>query len=121
MDGDYLICGCNNINAYYGPVMDLLKIKEGFAGDQEYPFPFSGAVLYPNPVHKHTMLKLPANTDVIEGILTLSNLSGTIVKRISGCHGNTINFTRDGLPDGIYFYSLQDHMKVIAHGKVIVN
>jgi hypothetical protein len=121
MDGDYLICGCNNINAYYGPVMDLLKIKEGYAGEQGYPFPSGGTVLYPNPFHEHTMLKLPANTSVIEGELTLYDLSGRIVKKISGYHGNTVFFSREGLPDGFYFYSLQDHMKVIARGKVIVN
>jgi hypothetical protein len=120
-DESYLICGGNNINAYYGAVMDLLKIKEGFAGDQEYFFPSGSAVPYPNPFHEYTMLKLPATTDVIEGVLTLYNLSGMIVKRISGIHGNTVFFSRDGVPDGIYFYSLRDHMRVIASGKVIVN
>jgi hypothetical protein len=120
-DGSYLLCGMNNITTEYGPVMNLIKVTEGFAGNQNQSFPSCNAVLSPNPVHEYTMLKLFSCTPVNDGQLMLFDLTGKIVKQFSGLNGTEFSLTRDGLPDGIYFYSLKDHMTIIARGKAIVN
>ncbi|MEI7725712.1 MAG: T9SS type A sorting domain-containing protein [Bacteroidota bacterium] len=120
MDGSYLLCASDNIDATYGPVMSVLKIKEGYtAVNERLGFPGSSTI-YPNPFHSQTIVKLSCVTPLSNGILKVFDLNGKIVQTMDGLMSETIVLCRNGLPDGVYFITVEDQQKILYRGKIMV-
>ncbi len=120
MDGSYLLCASDNINATYGPVMSLLKVKEGFSGLKDPSAGQAGGQIYPNPFHDRAVLRLTPGTTLHSGALKVFDLNGKVVMLEKNLKSGTVILSRDGLPDGIYFLMLEDEQKVLYRGKFIV-
>lgn len=120
MDGTYLVCASNNIDAVYGPVMDVLKIREGFLGEPIFATRPDKAILYPNPVNSQARLQLPEGVTLENGVMRIINQMGMEVKRTFGLQGHIVILDRNGLQEGIYIYQLLDQEKIIAEGKMVV-
>jgi hypothetical protein len=75
--------------------------------------------IFPNPMHSSAMLTI---LDKREGNyqLNLYNYMGMLVKELR-FHSNELIIKRENLNNGIYFYILNENMKPIQTGKLIVN
>ena len=73
--------------------------------------------VYPNPSSGNIEIKLVAS--VQNARLSILNFEGQIIKTIDNISGNKIQLSNDGLPPGIYFFSLQDNNDIIK-GKFIL-
>lgn len=75
--------------------------------------------IYPNPFDHSTTLHI---NNIGENVsLTLNDVLGKEVKRISNIRDQNVLITREGLPNGIYFYQVKDNANVIATGKIILS
>jgi len=119
-DGTYLVCASNNIDAVYGPVMDVLKIREGFLGEPIIAPEPDKAILYPNPVKSQARVQLPQSVIVENGMMRILNQLGMEVQRTNGLQGNVVILDCKGLREGLYFYQLLDQDRVVAEGKMVV-
>jgi hypothetical protein len=72
----------------------------------------------PNPFSSSTTLQ--TDKVVKYATLTVYNLYGQIVKQIKNISGQTVIFTRDDLPSGLYFIRLTEENKIIAVGKLVI-
>jgi hypothetical protein len=74
---------------------------------------------YPNPADVSTSF-LIQNKHAGCCNFTLSTLEGKVVSKISGIYSTQFDIKRDGLPAGIYFYTIQnsDH-QIIGRGKLV--
>jgi len=118
-DGSYLVLGDDNINKTYGPVLSVLKIAEGQVGTGRIPPMNQSVLITPNPVHERAEVILGPGSAISDGTFSLFDITGKSVMTIN--HINTGHFilSRNGQPDGVYFYSLEEGQKIIARGKVI--
>jgi len=87
----------------------------------EGPFirPRNFSNVFPNPFSTYAIITFH-NPQSETYQLVLYNSKGQEVKRIEGRKTEQIEIKRDGLPNGIYFYSLNSKQKTIGTGKVIV-
>jgi photosystem II stability/assembly factor-like uncharacterized protein len=74
--------------------------------------------VYPNPFSSQTTLQ----TDQLfkNATLTVYNSYGQTVKQINNISGQAVVFSRDNLPNGIYFLQLTVSSKVIATKKILI-
>lgn len=119
-DGTYLILGDDNIDKSYGPVLSVLKIAEGQVGTGHIPQKNESLLISPNPVHDKALVMLPPGSKISEGTFSLFDITGTIVMTINHINTDRFILSRDGYPDGIYLYSLEEGQKIIARGKLII-
>lgn len=73
-------------------------------------------IVYPNPVLSETTFSL--STELKKGVLNIFDVTG---KKISSkdFSGLEVNFNRNQLPSGMYFYTIGSENKIIAKGKLI--
>jgi hypothetical protein len=119
-DGKYLVAASDNFNATYGPVLSLIKIAEGYVGVPALPSGSAGAFVYPNPFSSRAKLVLPGNAKVTDGELQIFSVTGGLVRRVKCSGSGPVTISREGLSNGIYFYSYGNHQKVLYRGKFIV-
>ncbi len=120
MDGSYLVCASDNIDMTYGPVLSLLKIEEGMTGiNPRTDMPGFGMV-YPNPFHYVAVLQLPPTLSITDGEMKVYDIHGKMVLRLNGRTEKTIIISRNNLPAGVYFYTLEDHNKFLCRGKFMI-
>jgi photosystem II stability/assembly factor-like uncharacterized protein len=74
--------------------------------------------VFPNPFSSQTTLQ----TDNLfkDATLTVYNSYGLAVKQIKNISGKTILFSRDNLPNGVYFLHLTEEGKLIGTKKIII-
>ena len=75
--------------------------------------------LYPNPMYKNTTLKIDATNGFNNTMLTISNTMGQTVKQIA-IRSSETTIPKDGLPAGLYFYSVLNNNIKIASGKLVI-
>lgn len=76
------------------------------------------STMYPNPFRASTTIHV--NTPVENAELMVYNANGDMVIQKNGITGQDIQFNRDHLPQGIYFFQLIENNKMITSGKWII-
>jgi hypothetical protein len=74
--------------------------------------------IFPNPFTSSTTIETSGNLS--NASLTISNAYGQTVKQINNISGQSVSFSRDNLPSGLYFIELTDENKIIAIEKVLI-
>jgi len=74
--------------------------------------------VYPNPFHSTTTVQF--NLSIKKGDLFIYNNLGIEIKHISNISGKNISIGRDGMSDGIYYFTLKEEGKIISNGKIVV-
>jgi hypothetical protein len=77
------------------------------------------AALYPNPAKNVTTLTVANSEPMKNATLLIHDITGKLVKAISGINNNVISIERDDLLGGTYTYSLYNENSNIASGKII--
>jgi hypothetical protein len=74
--------------------------------------------VYPNPFSFETTFR----TDhyLRRATLSVYNVYGQVVKQLDNLSGETITFSRDNLPAGLFFLELSEKNRIIAYGKIII-
>ncbi len=71
----------------------------------------------PNPFVNQTILKFPPVRQ--KATLTLININGQLLKKVSNITNGHVLINRDGIPSGIYFFMLKTDDRIIGTGKLI--
>lgn len=74
--------------------------------------------IYPNPFS--SSVTISSNSILKNTTLSVYNSSGKIVKEIQNISGETITFSREGLPIGLYYFQLTEDNKTIFSDKLII-
>ncbi len=74
--------------------------------------------IFPNPFSYTTTIK--TNVFLTDASITVYNINGQVVKKITGISGNEITLYRDNLPDGIYLLHLTENNSVIVSEKFVI-
>ncbi len=74
--------------------------------------------IFPNPFTTSTTIQTMGNLN--NATLVVSNAFGQTVKRLENISGQSVSFSRDDLPNGLYFIELTDENKIIAIEKVLI-
>lgn len=75
--------------------------------------------VYPNPFSAQTTLRFD-NPNNATHHLTLSTLTGEIVRTIDNIHSSEVTIERSNLANGIYFFQLYSKSRRLASGKIII-
>ncbi|HYV92227.1 MAG TPA: serine hydrolase [Chitinophagales bacterium] len=76
------------------------------------------AKVFPNPFHTTTTIQF--NRIIQRGDLFIYNNLGKEIKHISNISAKNISIGRDGMSDGIYFFTVKEEGKIIGNGKMVV-
>ena len=77
--------------------------------------------VYPNPFTDYTFFSISKNLIKQEDlIITVFDLHGRAIRRISNITSNGYTFDRTNLASGIYFYQLSKKSQILFTGKLIV-
>ncbi len=74
--------------------------------------------IFPNPLTTSATIQTSGNLS--NASLTIFNAYGQTIKQMKNISGHTITFSRENLPNGLYFFQLTDENKIIAIEKVLV-
>ena len=85
---------------------------------EEISNPLTNWTIYPNPFSEQTTLK--TNVFFHDAIFTVNNYLGQTVKELKNISGQTVTFSRDNLPSGLYFIQLTQDNQVITTTKIII-
>jgi hypothetical protein len=122
----YVSCYTNSPSVVFGHISASLPNNKGFylvklhdgtdtpvLPPQEHTITF-----FPNPFSSHATLTTGewfSNTS-----LTVYNVRGQVVRKLTGLQGNKITVSREELATGLYFYKLEkDHGEIVS-GKFII-
>jgi hypothetical protein len=98
----------------------IAKLDTAIVGINETENSISSIVFYPNPFSEFATLTLQAN-NFFEGTIEIRNIFGVSVSPPKHFSGNTIQFQRNNLPAGIYFYTITTKANQILNGKFIID
>ncbi len=76
------------------------------------------STMYPNPFYVSTTIHV--NAPVEDAALMVYNANGDMVTQKNGITGQDIQFNRNQLPQGAYFFQLIENDKTITSGKWII-
>jgi hypothetical protein len=74
--------------------------------------------IFPNPFTSSATIQTSGNLS--NASLTIFNAYGQTIKQMKNISGHTITFSRENLPNGLYFFQLTDENKIIAIEKVLI-
>jgi hypothetical protein len=74
--------------------------------------------IFPNPFISSTTIQTTGNLK--NATLTIGNLYGQTLKQINNISGQTVSFSRDNLPSGLYFIKLTEENKIISVERLII-
>ncbi|RLD75948.1 MAG: hypothetical protein DRJ10_14375 [Bacteroidetes bacterium] len=74
--------------------------------------------IYPNPFFQQTIIEF--NKELTNSNIIIYSSNGLKVKEIKDVFGESITFTRDNLPSGIYFLVITKNKKVIGKNKIVI-
>ena len=77
-------------------------------------------MIFPNPFHDRATVQLTGGTSIADGEFKAYDIYGKmlILKHIQ--NSDNIHLERKDLPAGVYFYSLEDHHKILFRGKFMI-
>jgi PKD repeat protein len=87
-------------------------------GIEESPIAASMSI-FPNPISSQATIR--ATSYLINTTLTVYNSFGQEVKQIKNISGETISFSRENLPCGLFFLRLTQDNKTIASDKIVIS
>lgn len=79
----------------------------------------NSAVVMPNPFSDEATLSLK-NAQITNGKMEIYDVLGNKVRQVENLSGSNFIISREGLPTGIYFYTLSEENALIATGKISV-
>lgn len=88
-------------------------------GINETVAPSHSAVVMPNPFNDQATLSLK-DAQISNGKMEIYDVLGNKVRHVENLSGNNFIISREGLPAGIYFYTLSEENALIATGKISV-
>lgn len=91
----------------------------GIAGVDEEHNTASVVSLMPNPFSDETTLSF-SDVNLNHATLEVYDVLGNKVRVLTELNGSNIKFNREGLNDGLYFYSVIDENGVVVSGKMII-
>ncbi len=117
-DGKVVLAGVayidSNLNIavtrYHGD--PTIGIKENITTD-------GTSSIYPNPFSAFTTIHI--NTPVQHADLTIYNANGEMVSQKNNIGGQDIQFYRNHLPNGVYFFQLKENDNIVTAGKLMIN
>ena len=65
----------------------------------------NGIKIYPNPMSDYTVIEF-TSAPPLGSVLSISNISGKVVRKISNIEGDKIEIHKDALPPGIYIIEI---------------
>ncbi len=74
--------------------------------------------IFPNPLISSTTIQTIANLK--NATLTIYNSFGQTLKQVNNISGQTVSFSRENLPNGLYIIRLTEENKIIAVEKLII-
>lgn len=74
---------------------------------------------YPNPMNTHAQIRIEGAI-LDNASLEVYDLSGKLVRTDAGINGNLIEFERNGLASGSYFYRVMQDGTILAQGKMMI-
>jgi hypothetical protein len=77
------------------------------------------SILYPNPATDVATLTVHSTEQLHNATLLVHDITGKLVKEITGINSNTISIKRDALLGGTYTYSLYNNNSNVSKGKII--
>lgn len=109
----------DNNSIYFISDYDLFIFNNSFVTNVSYPDDIKNNFLvFPNPFSTQTVIQ--TNSLLHNATLTVYNCYSETVAQIKNISGQTINFNRNNLPSGMYFYRLREENKTIAIDKLII-
>jgi len=76
--------------------------------------------IFPNPFNKTTTLYFDNNKDEIFN-LSIYSIKGDIVKSVNNISGNTFEFSRDTIPNGVYILKLEGSKGTNYKDKIVID
>lgn len=73
---------------------------------------------FPNPFSNQTVMK--TNGTFSNAILTIYTSLGQKVKQLSNINGQSYILSQDNMPNGLYFYKIEEGNKILSTGKIEV-
>jgi hypothetical protein len=102
--------------AYQSTSNACIQAGQTTLGLEEFNDP--ALTVFPNPFSSSTRIQSKGNLN--DATLDVSNVYGKTVKRVENISGQSVTFSRDDLPSGLYFIELIDNNKIIATEKVLI-
>ncbi|MCW3084878.1 MAG: hypothetical protein JWP12_2244 [Bacteroidetes bacterium] len=77
--------------------------------------------VYPNPFTDNTTFVIQTNKQNETYSFEMTDVLGKTVKSMQGISEKQFTVSRNGLPNGMYFYKIYSNTKTVSTGKLIVN
>jgi Secretion system C-terminal sorting domain len=107
----------NNTTLYFQPTLQN-SFCPTLTSVHENKLAASSLIISPNPFF--TRVTLQAENPFYNATLMVCNYFGQTVKQIKNISGQTVTFSRDNLPSGLYFIRLMQDNKLIATEKLVI-
>lgn len=89
-----------------------------FVGMEEKQSNVPATLVYPSPFSSATTIRLIRDVD--NATLAVYTTCGQLVKQVYGITGQSIVFTRDNLPAGVYFFKIMEDEKILAEDRFVI-
>ncbi|MBN8696909.1 MAG: T9SS type A sorting domain-containing protein, partial [Bacteroidetes bacterium] len=76
--------------------------------------------IYPNPFNENTTMVLGNSIDLNGITIKITDVLGKEVINFTNLHSHTVLINRNGLDEGVYFYSIFTNETIINQGKLII-
>jgi hypothetical protein len=76
--------------------------------------------IYPQPLQSYATIDIIGAEPTGSMRLQLTNTHGQIVREISDIRQSSIRIDRNGLPSGVYFYTLKSNEEILSRGKLLM-
>ncbi|MEI8203477.1 MAG: T9SS type A sorting domain-containing protein [Bacteroidota bacterium] len=108
-------------NDMYGAVNYNMtfRIKFLLAGIENSQQTSSLIEVFPNPSKNNTNFSFP-NIENKTLSMTIYDIKGEIVRKITEIHGNTLQLDNSAMKSGMYFFQLQSNENIVGKGKFII-
>lgn len=105
----YLGTGTNGVN-----LSDFWRMNDIYAGNSDISKSIE-VTAFPNPAKSVIQVRIP---DLVEFSLDLLDAKGSIIRSYKSTNG-TVLIDRNGLDNGIYYYSILKDSQILANDKIV--
>lgn len=104
--------------AFYLHYLDHVEDSSNTDGINE--FSDAHLTVYPNPMVDAAVINVSHETQLNNAELQIHDMMGKQVRRIANINRNSVRVEREGLPAGIYVYTLTQDENIIGTGKLMM-